>query len=136
MMAHNALAMSNTLHLLVWAAPVVILVVGYVVLRVLYVPRSMREWKQLLVNPGARSKLRCRKLRLDAIRARRPGSILPGVPVSERDFALEPMIRGQRFGEAKAYIMEKIRQYRDTGGATSERVRIYLQYLELIEGTV
>jgi hypothetical protein len=135
-MAQIAGTSSDTLHLLYWAAPFLILIMGYVILRALYVPRSIKEWKLLITNSEVRSKMRLRKIRLDAIRRRKPGSILPGVPTSQRDFALEPLIRRRRFKEAKAYIMEQIRRHRDAGGSTTGRINVYLQYLELIEGTV
>ena len=94
-------------HHLYWAIPVGILVMGYFVLRNLYCPRTTTEWKKLITDPAGRAHLRERKKRLDAIRNRKPGCILPGIPTSQRDFALEPLIRNGKFREAKAYIMEQ-----------------------------
>ena len=122
-------------YLYLWVILLGILVMGYCLLRAVYRPRSAREWGRLFIDSGSRKRLRERKMRLDAIRSRRPGSILPGIPTSQRDFALEPLIRNKRFKEARAYIMEQIRRIRESPGATG-RMRVYIQYLDLIEGTV
>ena len=122
-------------YLYFWVIPLGIAVMGYCMLRAVYCPRSAKEWGRLFTHSKSRKRLRERKKRLDAIRSRRPGSILPGIPTSQRDFALEPRIRNKRFKEARAYIMEQIRRIRESHGATG-RMRVYIQYLELIEGTV
>ena len=105
----------------------------YFILRAVYLPRSRREWSLLFANVEARAKLRQRKRRLDAIRTRKPGTILPGIPTSLRDFALEPLIRNGQFRAAKNYIMEQMRRHRDSPDETG-RMSVYVQYLELIEG--
>ncbi len=125
---------TSVLRHLYWAIPAGILVMGYFVLRNLYCPRTTTEWKKLTTDPAGRAHLRERKKRLDAIRSRKPGSILPGILTSERDFALEPLIRNRKFREAKAYIMEQIRRIRQSPEPSS-RIRVYIQYLELIDGT-
>jgi len=122
-------------YLYFWVIPLGIVVMGYCILRAVYSPRSAREWGRLFTDSQSRKRLRERKTRIDAIRNRRPGSILPGIPTSQRDFALEPLIRNKRFKEARAYIMEQIRRIRELPGATG-RMRVYIQYLELIEGAV
>jgi hypothetical protein len=122
-------------NLYYWAMPLGIVVMGFVIVKTYYCPRSAGEWRKMFFDSGGRQRLRQRKKRLDAIRNRRPGSILPGIPTSQRDFALEPLIRNRKFKEAKAYIMEQIRRIREAPGA-SGKVRVYIQYLELIEGTV
>ena len=121
-------------HHLYWAIPAGIMVMGYFVLRNLYCPRTVTEWSKLIADPGGRSHLRERKRRLDAIRSRKPGCILPGIPTSQRDFALEPLIRNRKFREAKAYIKEQINQIRQSPNPSS-KIRVYIQYLELIDGT-
>ena len=110
-----------------------LIVAVYYILRVYYCPRSGKEWRLLFVDTDVRSRLRQRKKRLDAIRSRKPGSILPGIPTSMRDFALEPLIRNGKFKAAKSYIMEQIRRHRDSPESNG-RMRVYVQYLELIEG--
>ena len=129
----ETLATSVQRHLY-WVIPAGIMVMGYFVLRNLYCPRTVTEWSKLIGDPGGRAHLRERKKRLDAIRSRRPGSILPGIPTSQRDFALEPLIRNRKFKEAKAYIMEQINQIRRSPNPSS-KIRVYIQYLELIDGT-
>ena len=121
---------------LLWSAiPVGLAVLGFFIVKVYYAPRSYGEWKRFFSDTKGRAKLRERKRRLDAIRNRRPGSILPGIPTSERDFALEPLIRRRKFKQAKAYIMEQMHQHRHSA-STRGRMNIYIQYLELIEGTI
>ena len=129
----ETLATSVQRHLY-WAIPAGIMVMGYFVLLNLYCPRTATEWRKLIADPDGRAHLRERKKRLDAIRSRKPGSILPGIPTSQRDFALEPLIRNRKFREAKAYIMEQINQIRRSPNPSS-RIRVYIQYLELIDGT-
>jgi hypothetical protein len=124
------------MHLLYWGIPVVVLLAGYYILRYLYAPRNAMECRALLVDKEARRKLRERKRRLDAIRNRAPGSILPGIPTSQRDFALEPLIRNRKFKEARAYIMEQLRRQRNAPDGSTSRTNIYVQYLDLIEGSV
>ena len=121
-------------HHLYWVIPAGIMVMGYFVLRNMYCPRTATEWNKLIADPVRRSHLRERKKRLDAIRSRKPGCILPGIPTSQRDFALEPLIRNRKFREAKAYIMEQISKIRQSPDPPS-KIRIYIQYLELIDGT-
>ena len=112
-----------------------LMVCGFFIIRGLYLPRSRREWTMLLANREVRAKLRERKKRLDAIRSRKPGAILPGIPTSHRDFALEPLIRNGQFKAARTYIMEQIRRHRDSPDDTG-RMSVYVRYLELLEGEV
>jgi hypothetical protein len=113
--------------------PVLLVIAIVFFMRWFYCPRSSREWRMLLRYPETRAKLRQRKRRLDAIRSRQPGAILPGIPTSLRDFALEPLIRKGQFKAARNYIMEQIRRHRDAPEGTG-RMRVYVQYLDLIEG--
>ena len=108
--------------------------VFFFLVNALYLPRSPKEWYGIFSGSRTRARLRERKRRLDAIRSRRPGAILPGIPTSKRDFALEPLIRNGNFKAAKQYIMEQIRRMRDAPEGNG-RMQVYVQYLELIEGT-
>ena len=123
----GVLAVVSFLGLAVLITVFVFFIRGY------YCPRSGREWRMLLRSAEARAKLRKRKQRLNAIRSRRPGSILPGIPTSMRDFALEPLIRNGQFKAARNYIMEQFRRHRDAP-ENNGRMRVYVQYLDLIEG--
>jgi hypothetical protein len=124
---------TGVIRILLWLLPVGLIVLAYFALQFFYSPRSSREWRELFRDPEARKKLRVRRRRLNAIRNRRPGSILPGIPTSQRDFALEPLIRNGQFRAARHYIMEQIRHHRDSPEGNG-RMRVYVQYLELIEG--
>jgi hypothetical protein len=131
----NNLTSAGAARILSMALPVVLLFILFFTIRARYHPRSLREWSLLINDNEGRKKLRERKRRLNAIRSRAPGAILPGIPTSQRDFALEPLIRNRKFKEAKAYILEQIRRLRDSPEGSS-RTSIYMQYLELIEGTI
>jgi len=123
----------GVISILLALIPLGLMVCVFSILRVVYHPRSRREWTMLFASAEVRARLRERKRRLDAIRTRKPGTILPGIPTSLRDFALEPLIRNGQFKAAKNYIMEQMRRHRDSPGETG-RMAVYVQYLELIEG--
>ncbi len=123
----------GTLVALLVLIPIVVVLAVVFFIRGYYCPRSGREWRVLMRSSEMRLKLRNRKKRLNAIRSRRPGSILPGIPTSMRDFALEPLIRNGQFRAARNYIMEQLRRHRDAP-ENNGRVRVYVQYLDLIEG--